>query len=99
MTAFTHTNISHVTVPVGTSSTPVIASNPSRTYGLFVNDSDEVIYLSQGNSASAGAGIPLDPKGGHFEMSPSNWNLDTGEFSAVHSGAGEKNLLVTVGNL
>lgn len=98
MADFTYSVISHLTIPVGTSATPVIPLNSNRNYGLFINDSDAVIYLVKGNSATISSGIRLAPYGGHYEMSPANWNLDTAAFSAIHDGTGEKNLLVTIGD-
>lgn len=94
---FTHSTLSHLNINVGTSSTPCVAANQNRRYILWVNISDTVIWLSKG-SAIAKRGIRLEPNGGAYEMAQVYGNMDTAAFSAIHEGAGEKELLITVGD-
>lgn len=51
-------------VVVGTGSTTIIASNAARKAVVIVNDSDEVVYLKYGSSATANSGIRLNASGG-----------------------------------
>jgi len=91
--------ITHPTpVAVGTSSTPILTANDNLTYGLFVNDSDTVIYLKFGGAAALNDGIRLNANGGHYEMGNAFNNLSTEACFAIHGGTGSKTLLVTIGN-
>ena len=80
-------------VTVGSSTTAVLTENPNRSYALFINDSDETIYLNIGGSAVANDGIRLNANGGAYEMSRANGNLDTQAVNAI-CASGSKNLLV-----
>lgn len=53
---------------VGSSSTRILEPNPNRHYACFINDSDEVIYLALGQSASGNIGIRLNASGGSYEI-------------------------------
>lgn len=73
-------------VTVGATSTVVLAANGNRREVIFVNDSDETIYLSRRNTAVMNAGIRLNANGGaliddHY----------TGEYYAICT-SGSKNL-------
>lgn len=83
-------------VSIGSSTTPVLAANGNRVYALFVNDSDEVIYLRRGADAVLNRGIRLNASGGSYEMSGRFGNLYTGAINAI-CASGAKNLLVDTG--
>jgi len=80
-------------VSVGDSTTAVLAENPNRSFALFINDSDTVIYLNIGGAAVLNDGVRLNPSGGAYEMSRALGNLDTQAVNAISSVA-SKNLLV-----
>lgn len=84
----------HSAVTVGSTDTSALASNVNRKSALFINDSDETIYLSIGGTAVANTGIRLNPNGGSYEMSKEQGNLSTAVIKAICS-SGSKNLLVT----
>ncbi len=89
---------SHTKVDVATSSTQVLAVNTDRKYALFINDSDEDIYMKcDGNAAVVGRGIVLKAEGGSYEMSPRLGNLTTAAVRAIQGDAGTKGLLVVEG--
>jgi hypothetical protein len=83
-------------VSVGSSTTAVLPANGNRVYALFVNDSDEVIYLRRGAAAVLNQGIRLNASGGSYEMSGKFGNLYTGAINAICASGG-KNLLVDTG--
>ena len=83
-------------VAIGSSTTPVLVANGNRVYALFVNDSDEVIYLRRGADAVLNRGIRLNASGGSYEMSRRFGNLYTGAINAI-CASGAKNLLVDTG--
>lgn len=76
----------------------VLARNYNRIYGLIVNDSDTVMYLSLNNFTDASAasttvfGIRLNANGGSYEVMPSNNYI--GDVWAT-STASNKKLLIT----
>lgn len=84
-------------VDVGTTSTMVLASNASRRYASFVNDSDTDVYLAIGVDAAVHAGILLKSRGGSYEMDQKLGNLSTAAITAIHAGTGTKRLVVTEG--
>lgn len=70
-----------------------LAANPLRDYALFINDSNNVMYLGLGVAAVASVGVRLNALGGNFEISGSNiWR---GAINVIGT-AGDK-LLVTEG--
>jgi hypothetical protein len=79
-------------VTVGVSSVTALALNSSRMMATFINDSDTVIYLALGPTASLNAGIRLNAHGGSFEITMIN--RYTGVVSAISTIA-SKNLCVT----
>ena len=81
-------------VVIGAISTAVLAANPDRVTAVFVNDSVQVIYLSEGAAAVIGDGIRLNPNGGSYEIGPGN--LFEGAIYAI-SGLGAANLTVSEG--
>ena len=81
-------------VTVGAASTLVIAANPRRADAVFVNDSNEVIYLARGNAAVMNAGIRLNAAGGSYEINRNN--LFLGVINAI-CASGDKNLTVSEG--
>jgi len=92
-------SLAHTQVSVATTSTGILAANVNRRYGLFVNDSDAVIYLRLGTgSAVLNQGIRLNANGGSYEMASAYGNLHTGEVQAIHGLTGTKVLLVTEGS-
>lgn len=87
---------SHDVVVVAGATTPILPQNPGRLYALFVNDSDQVIYLKLGVDAVLNEGIRLNADGGSYEMSKGLRNLYKGEINGICASGG-KNLLVTEG--
>lgn len=83
----------HSVVSVDSVSTQVLPVNADRKYGLFINDSDEVIYLKIGAVAIEGTGIRLNANGGSYEMGYAFGNLYQGIINAICVSGG-KNLLV-----
>ncbi len=79
---------------VGSSSTSVISANSKRKFALFVNDSDETIYLSLSSTAVINEGIRLNANGGAFEINLNN--PYTGEITAICT-SGSKNLTTSEG--
>lgn len=61
-------NITNLNVSIGTSSTQVLAANENRKLLILVNDSDENIYVSLGNTATLSNGIRLNADGGSFAL-------------------------------
>ena len=53
-------------VSVNNVTTSVLAANASRIEMVFVNDSDEVIYLSLSGTAVMNEGIRLNSRGGSY---------------------------------
>jgi hypothetical protein len=82
----TFPSVSVATTPAGyatltTASITVMATNASRKFATFVNDSSGKIYLALGGTAVMGRGIPLLSEGGSFEITM--MNLYTGVVSAI----------------
>ena len=78
-------------ITVGATSTSVLNINSIRRYALFINDSDEVIYLSLSDTAIMNQGIRLNANGGSYEIIKDN--LYNGAISAICE-SGNKNLVV-----
>ena len=78
-------------VSVGAATTVVLASNADRQYAAFVNDSDEVIYLSFGAAAVMNQGIRLNAAGGSHEITVTN--RFTGAVNGICT-SGTKNLTI-----
>lgn len=74
---------------VGSTSTSVLSANSKRKFAVFVNDSDETIYLSLSATAVINKGIRLNAHGGAYEINLNN--LYTGAVSAICT-SGSKNL-------
>lgn len=81
-------------VAVGITTTVVLAANPGRADAVFVNDSNQPIYLARGNAAVLNAGIRLNANGGSYEINRNN--LFRGAINAIAEG-GAKNLTVSEG--
>jgi len=79
-------------VAVGASDTTVLVAGADRKFAAFINDSDEVIYLSLSATAVMNEGIRLNANGGSFEINA--LNLYTGEVSAI-CASGSKNLTIS----
>lgn len=92
-----YTSPKHTVVTVGTGTTVALAANTGCQSRLFVNDSDEAIYLSFNTSAALNSGIRLNAAGGSFEMSEKFGNLYQGNVNAISTTGGKK-LLVTEGS-
>jgi len=75
-------------------STEVLAANPRRADAVFVNDSNQPIYLARGNAAVIGQGIRLNANGGSYEINRNN--LFLGVINAIAQG-GDKNLVWSEG--
>lgn len=81
-------------VAIGAGSTPALALNEDRRFAVFVNDSDETIYLNLTGTAVMNQGIRLNANGGSYEINSTN--LYTGIVTAI-CASGAKNLCVTEG--
>ncbi len=79
---------------VGVASAEALAENQRRVNAIFVNDSDETIYLARGNAAVVGSGIRLNANGGWFEIDENN--MFKGAVNAIATGA-DANLTVSEG--
>ena len=90
------TTPTHSAPTIAALTTAALAANASRLYALFVNDSDEAIYLKLGAAAVLNAGIRLNANGGSFEMSLAAGNLYVGAVNGICASGGKK-LLVTEG--
>ena len=90
-------NIVQTTVTVKNASTAVLAANANRKFALFINDSDTVIYLNLGSTATANNGIRVNASGGEYEMSVEKGNLYTGAVYGIN-GSGDKIMLVLQGS-
>ena len=90
------TSYTHTEIDVQATSTKVLDIEDDRKYVLFVNDSDEEIYLKFGAAAVVNEGIRLNAGGGSFEMNYQLGNLCTAYVRAI-CASGTKNLLVTIG--
>jgi len=86
--------VTNTKVTVGATSTAVLTANGERTWAIFINDSDEVIYLALGAAAVANQGIRLNANGGSFELTTDN-NFK-GTVNAICASGG-KNLCVAWG--
>ena len=84
----------HSAVTVGSSSTSALALNANRKAALFINDSDELMYLNIGGTAAANTGIRLEASGGKYEMSQELGNLSTAAITSI-CASGSKNLIIT----
>jgi len=92
----TYTTPTHTAPSIGSSTTTALAANASRLYAMFINDSDEVIYLKLGASAVLNEGIRLNANGGSYEMSKKIGNLYTGVVNGICT-SGDKVCLVCEG--
>lgn len=80
-------------VTVGSSSTTALAANENRNFAVFVNDSDETIYLGLG-TAVLNSGIRLNANGGAYEINLTN--MYTGIVMGI-CASGSKNLTIMEG--
>ena len=87
-------NVTDAKVAVDTATTVVLAANPGRKDAVFVNDSNQPIYLARGNDAVLNQGIRLNSGGGSYEINRDN--LFLGAINAIATG-GDKNLTVSEG--
>jgi len=55
-------------VTVGTGSTTILAANANRISATIVNDSDQVIYLALGATATMNSGVRINANGGSAEI-------------------------------
>lgn len=72
-------------ISVGNTSTQVLAANTNRRYAVFINDSDETIYLAFGEDAAMNEGIRLNAAGGCYELSHVLGNLNNLAVNAICS--------------
>ena len=84
----------HTAPSIGATTTAALASNANRLYALFINDSNEVIYLKLGAAAVLNQGIRLNASGGSYEMSKLLGNLYTGAINAICATGGKKLLIL-----
>ncbi len=88
------TGVTNTSVTVGATSTAVLSANSDRNFVEIVNDSDEVIYLKLGSSATMNSGIRINANGGSFWIGKDN--LYTGAITAI-CASGSKNITVVEG--
>ncbi|MCR4339416.1 MAG: hypothetical protein NUW01_05960 [Gemmatimonadaceae bacterium] len=81
-------------VTVGTASTEGAAANSGRSFAIFINDSDEALYIAVNEAAVLNQGIRLNANGGSYTMSEQLGNLSTAAVNAICTSGG-KLLLVT----
>ena len=96
-TGYRQIALTHTAINVTTTSGEALAANTSRLWLLIENDSDTAIYCKVGAAAVLNEGIRLNANGGSWELSPSMGNYNTGAINCIHSGTGNKVLLVTEG--
>lgn len=89
--------LGHYDVDVKNVSTPVLPANANRRYVMFINDSNETVYMAFGEPARLHHGIRLEKNGGKLEFALCWSNLYGGEVNAIHGAGGVKRLLVTEG--
>lgn len=87
----------HTEKLITTVSQIVVPASAERKYLLFVNDSDTTIYLNLDRPAAANSGLRLNANGGSYEMDTGAKNMSLMQVTAIHSGAGEKRLIITEG--
>lgn len=80
---------------VTTLNTLVYGYNADIVKAIIINDSDTIIYLSEGQTAALNKGIRLNAAGGTYNMDPSR-NPYKGPWYAICS-TDNKNLTVAVG--
>jgi hypothetical protein len=90
-----YTTPTHTAVGVTTSNGQALASNTSRKYALFVNNSAYTQFLKFGADAVLNEGIRLNANGGSYEMSATQGNLYLGAVNVISAAVGT--LLVTEG--
>ncbi len=88
------TTVTDSSATVGVATGVALAANVARVNAVFVNDSEETIYLARGNDAVVGSGIRLNANGGSYEID--GGNLFVGIVNAIATGAGA-NLTVSEG--
>lgn len=59
---------------IGTTNILVLPSDTRRTYSLYINDSEDPIYMNIGTGAVYGKGIALLYPGSHFEITKASLN-------------------------
>lgn len=87
--------VEDTSIAVQDTSTLVLAANPKRADAVFVNDSNQPIYLARGNVAVMNEGIRINASGGSYEITREN--LFLGAINAIATG-GDKNLTVSEGS-
>ena len=88
------TSITNGTLSVGATTTVLLAENLDRKWAIFVNDSNEAIYLAFGEAAVMNSGMRLNATGGTFEMT--TFDCYQGAINAICT-SGSKNLTVMEG--
>lgn len=78
-------------VSIGSSSTSVLSANSNRKFAIFINDSNEIIYLNLSDTAVMNEGVRLNANGGSIELTKPF--LYTGAVTAI-CASGSKNLTV-----
>ena len=79
---------------IANTNTPILLVNLKRLFAIFVNDSNEDIYLSLSDTAAMNEGNRLNAGGGSLEINLNN--LYTGAVSGICLSGG-KNLTVIEG--
>lgn len=88
--------ITHTDPAIASATTLALTANADREYALFINDSDEDIYINIGAAAVMNKGIRLNSGGGSYEMSRKIGNLDVRVVNGI-CASGSKELLVSEG--
>lgn len=79
---------------VGSTSTRMLERNINRFYVALVNDSDEEIYLSLGQTSVSNKGIRLNSGGGSYEIN--TMNPYNGYIEAICASGGKKLCVIEV---
>ena len=83
----------HTAVTVGSRSVQVLGENKARVSALFINDSDDIIYLRFGATAVVNEGIRINGFGGSYELTIQSGTMIPDVVNAV-SAESNLNLLI-----
>ena len=81
------TTVTNSATTVGNTTTEVMDEDLDRKWAVFINDSDEVIYLAFGADAVLNQGLRLNAAGGTFEMT--TFNCYQGAINAICTSGGK----------
>jgi hypothetical protein len=76
----------NISVSVGSASTKILSKNERRGYATITNTSDEAIYVSLGEDAVMGQGVPLLFNGSSLEIGGGGDNFFDNIYAICASG-------------